>query len=280
MVANRQTDGRIKGMAQVITYLKISDADASIKVWSHDEWIVVDISRFNWRDHVVPSSADRPTGDGDVVLRVANPYLYGVDAGIYCWNVRSDQLQKTTRTLSALFSGENVKVDLSFDMGLILENLNLDDLRKIAEEGYVPDRLLQRADRHVKILKQIVDTVSQLPFSDRVKIFGSAASGKEKPGDIDLFVDCEGMNAQDIRELSVNLIRLARQHYGMLDPFLLIKGVLHTRADDAGGWIKSKAQSEMIKAGRSGVSLGDIEISNRPFASLRAGIDVRLVYSM
>lgn len=105
----------------------------------------------------------------------------------------------------------------------------------------------------------LVTSLKQSPLATKIKIFGSAASKKENPGDIDLFVDLRGGEMKDAR----HLLHLAAKFYGMLDPFVLIeirgRAQLITRNDEANGWQIARNTKALLAAGQAGIPFEAVE---------------------
>lgn len=73
------------------------------------------------------------------------------------------------------------------------------------------------------------------------------AINKDVPGDIDVVADCRGMSCDmstnaGLRQLAeyFDLIRIAHQHYGSVDPFLRFDNCLLVRNGRATGWLRAK----------------------------------------
>ena len=62
-----------------------------------------------------------------------------------------------------------------------------------------------------KRMNELVSKLMALPYADDIRVFGSAARGKDKPGDIDLFIDLRGKGKHGAW---TELLALAREYYG------------------------------------------------------------------
>lgn len=94
-----------------------------------------------------------------------------------------------------------------------------------------------------KLLKHLVT----LEFASDIKVFGSVATGKAEPTDLDIFVDFSTMTRRQYLLSDPGgarlqpLLNLAWNYYGSFDPFLrFANDDLLVRSDDASKWIKSK----------------------------------------
>ena len=109
------------------------------------------------------------------------------------------------------------------------------------------------------------------PFRDRIRVFGSLAGGKTNPGDIDILVDLGGLNPapKGTGEGMSALLELLKQ-YGRLDPFVygysrnLGKEVLWCAYGDfiRPQWTIAKNARAILKAGRAGMPLSEINIES------------------
>jgi len=104
----------------------------------------------------------------------------------------------------------------------------------------------------------------------RILVFGSAAAGKPVPGDIDAYVDFSDSKAQTQHPGYVPgadlLLGVARQFYGLFDPFVRVGKILYTRNENCNGWVYAKKVREIRKAGEEGRHPLDVydEIRSRP----------------
>ena len=113
---------------------------------------------------------------------------------------------------------------------------------------------------------ELLDKLKTLPYAADIKVFGSAARGKEMPGDFDIFIDLRGKGKHDAW---MELLKLAQEYYGMLDPFIIADaGIvdgkptfnLWARNDRANGWIPSRNRAKMMEnMEKEGVSLTSIQ---------------------
>lgn len=107
------------------------------------------------------------------------------------------------------------------------------------------------------------------PFRDRIRVFGSLISGKINPADIDILVDLGGLNPapKGTGEGMSALLELLKQHL-RLDPFVYGysrtygKEVLWCAYGDyqRPQWTVAKNARSILKAGRAGVPLAEINI--------------------
>lgn len=125
---------------------------------------------------------------------------------------------------------------------------------------------LAKADPHYAWKKnELLGKLKALPYAGGIKVFGSAAYGKENPADIDLVIDLRGKGKhpawQDLR-------KLAKEYYGLLDPFIIADAgtmdgkpvfELWARNDHATGWVRSRNKAKMLaNMGSQGRPLADI----------------------
>lgn len=100
----------------------------------------------------------------------------------------------------------------------------------------------------------IFDRLAKNPLADRLLVFGSAADPDREPKDIDVFVEADAF--ADERALR-DLLRLAREHYGYFDPFLMQSGALFVRSSEATHWVRARNADVIAAAGRAGVPLAE-----------------------
>lgn len=127
---------------------------------------------------------------------------------------------------------------------------------------------------HIKVLRRILRFLATderlAPMQGRIKVFGSSASGKDCPGDIDAYIDFSD-STDSYQHPSVIpganlLLAVARQFYGTFDPFVRVGKILYARSDDANGWVTARQVREIRKAGEAGRPPQDVldEIRSRP----------------
>lgn len=249
-------------------FFKVTDADgaASTEVWSRGEWLPIDPEGFDWRAHEV-AYADEPRYDIDGLLCIGEGFKYSKDPEPAPLIVRVmlaaiSSLPALAEVIPGLVGDADATVDMALSEGVNLKG-RLADLRSFAETGTLEDRMVATADAHHARLLAVVDGLRTAPHASQLRVFGSAAAGKELPGDIDVYADCSGLTDKETNELAVYLIRLAKTHYGMLDPFLLLGNRLHVRDDAARGWTAAKHAKAIKAAGESGVPLAEFAMKTR-----------------
>lgn len=98
---------------------------------------------------------------------------------------------------------------------------------------------------------ELLAKLKALPYASEIVVFGSSARGKEKPSDIDLVIDLRGKGSHSAW---VDFIKLSKEYYGQLDPFILAdNGIadgkpiyrLWVRNDSATGWVPSRNHVKM-----------------------------------
>lgn len=87
-------------------------------------------------------------------------------------------------------------------------------------------------------LSLVASELLDLPYADKIMVFGSYASDKEEPADIDVFLDLRGHGQIDPGTYN-GLLRIAVRHYGWLDPFLRTDAGLLVRSDEARHWVRA-----------------------------------------
>jgi hypothetical protein len=105
-----------------------------------------------------------------------------------------------------------------------------------------------------EILDGILLEISQMPMKGQALIFGSCATDKVNPGDVDVWLDMRELTLDEFKACkgfaSVKpLLDLARQHYGLLDPFIRFQDdVLVVRNDEATGWTMAKNARALVRS--------------------------------
>lgn len=257
-------------------YLSLSTKDdrTSMEVWSDGGWKTVNPTCFNWADYRVPIS-DKPNTDGLDVLYIEEPMRLKYSPPNMPVTIhgtgRLSSLDRFAETIPQVVLGRDASIDLQLTEGIWIRQATVADMETLSNTGMLDERLLAWLDTHLSKLHTVLSELTQLPHADRLRVFGSVKAGKELPGDVDVFADTEGLASEEIKEFSRNLISIARRYYGDLDPFLLVKGKLHSRNDDANGWTLAKNAADILAAGREGTPLQDISLVSRVLAAYRAG---------
>lgn len=114
---------------------------------------------------------------------------------------------------------------------------NSRSVRENFTEWFGSSKVLDGPMLSPEILK-VCDALRALPFCQHIRVFGSAARPRSNPNDLDVFVDLRGTDAK-WDQLGA-LLRIARTHYGLLDPFLRTDQGLLVRNDVATGWTLAK----------------------------------------
>lgn len=256
-------------------YIRLSSEDERnfVEVWSDGEWETVDPACFNWADYRV-SISDKPNTDGLDVLYVEEPMRLKYSPPNMPVTIqgtgRLSSLERFAETIPQVILGRDASIDLHLTEGIWIRQATLADMETLRDTGMLDERLLAWLDTHLSKLHTVLSELTQLPHADRLRVFGSVKAGKELPGDVDVFADTEGMSSEDIKEFSRNLISIARRYYGCLDPFLLVKGKLHSRNDDANGWEYAHKAPQLLSAGRDGIPLEDVMLEPRVLERYRA----------
>lgn len=103
---------------------------------------------------------------------------------------------------------------------------------------------------HEKIVK-LLDALTKLPAAANIVVFGSVAKMAEQPGDLDVALVTSCADWGEAREqygaTIASLRRLAAQNYGWLDPFIVSRGRLVVRNDEATGWMLAKNSAAIQK---------------------------------
>jgi len=80
----------------------------------------------------------------------------------------------------------------------------------------------------------ILSQLRELPFADRMKVYGSAARGKPFPGDIDVWIDFRGTGFT--MEDAEYVLAMAKGYPGMFDPVLATDAGCFSRGDWGTEW--------------------------------------------
>jgi len=152
-------------------------------------------------------------------------------------------LADAVRRAMAQGTGEPEHVSaVTTDAGWV--QLDPDHVRQLLEEGTVaPAALSPHRESNAK-LNEVLDALRALPYADRITVFGSVARGKAYPTDIDVWVDLRGSDGSE--DLSP-LLRLARRHYGLFDPFVETGDGVDVRSETARSWVAARG-ARAIKA--------------------------------
>jgi hypothetical protein len=113
-----------------------------------------------------------------------------------------------------------------------------------------------------KTKNELLDKLRSRSYAEHVVVFGSTATGKEVPGDIDVFVDQSSIGIDEFMRsnLAGELLWFSRKYYGSFDPFVLLsqgvldgksRTILITRNEYGNGWIKAKHSREILKGVKS-----------------------------
>lgn len=101
---------------------------------------------------------------------------------------------------------------------------------------------------HAARLQSVYRALRELPYADIIQVFGSAAKGKSNPADIDVVVDLRSRDGLTLDALD-GLLRIARRHYGLLDPFVITEqGKLLARNDLATGWKAARNGAQLLQS--------------------------------
>lgn len=103
-------------------------------------------------------------------------------------------------------------------------------------------------------LNVVVAALKRHPLATSIKIFGSAATDKERPGDIDCFLEAD---LDYTHPHIMQLLAVASKYYGSCDPFYYWSSqrVLFSRNDYANQWVRAKNARAIIVAGRVGIPI-------------------------
>lgn len=255
-------------------FFRLADRDGHVEaeVWGRSGWkpyepTVLDWSKVGFAD---PFDQDRSV-TGDLVIYVNKGWQNEtLTIGLFENNVPSEVvISRMARVLPVMIAGFPHKMSIPLAEGGTLKDIDVSDLRRFPEKLSLPDAGFAELDRHNASLSAVLNDLSVLVGSEHIKVFGSVARGKQVPGDVDLYVDLDGLEPDAEKALTGSLMRLARKHYGMVDPFLDKGGVLYTRNDQATGWQKAKQSSKMRAAGRSGAPFDEVRIIGRPYEAIR-----------
>lgn len=92
-----------------------------------------------------------------------------------------------------------------------------------------------------------------------ITVFGSLARSAERPGDLDLLIDLRHEDDWRAARAARLALRLARENYGKVDPFLRTRDGLIVRNDEATGWQRAKnARAILGNATREGVPISEV----------------------
>lgn len=133
-----------------------------------------------------------------------------------------------------------------------------------SEHGPVVDLEAQGGAR----LDPVLSALKALPCADELWVFGSMAKGASNPGDVDVFLNRRTQVWAEFSASSeaTDLLRVAREFYGGLDPFVLLASdrdpsqkLLIVRNDRATGWQAAHKAREISQAiTRDRVRLSDL----------------------
>jgi len=106
-------------------------------------------------------------------------------------------------------------------------------------------------ERNAENLAMALASLRGSSLASRLVVFGSVARGRFLPGDVDVAIDLRDGGPADERELA-DLLRIARKHYGWLDPFVIdTDGTLLVRNERATSWTKARNARALKAAIRS-----------------------------
>jgi len=80
----------------------------------------------------------------------------------------------------------------------------------------------------------ILSQLRELPFADRMKVYGTGATGKPFPGDIDVWIDFRGTGFT--MEDAEHVLAMAKGYPGMFDPVLATDAGCFSRGDWGAEW--------------------------------------------
>ena len=136
-------------------------------------------------------------------------------------------------------------------------------------------RLDEAGLAHMKGIRRILRFLAEdgriAHMHGRIHVFGSAAAGKARPGDVDALVDFSDWSGSVLDPYAIPqaglLLAVGRQFYGSFDPFVLVGPHLYVRDDACAGWTGARhARSILAKARAEGRPPADVlaEIKARP----------------
>lgn len=112
------------------------------------------------------------------------------------------------------------------------------------------------------MIDKILHELELCAGTNALRIFGSVARGEADPKDLDVVLIIPERRAAfkpHEHPLAVTLLRLSRQHYGWLDPFLRLEDTLLVRDDRATGWIRAQNAVALLRAmDQDSVSFADV----------------------
>lgn len=159
-----------------------------------------------------------------------------------------------------------------------LELRMINSLRKVGFASYEADGEVYKQElhldasnpvdyeskRYIPISPRLVDIIKKLAalkFSENIVVFGSVAEGKELPGDVDIYLDMDDKNPEFHNSKNI-LLRLAKIHYGSIDPFSTQEGKLIVRNDYASEWMYAKNSKGILDDIKTkGTSLTEVMVS-------------------
>ena len=236
--------------------------------WTQSGWQVYRLSPFSWTEVGCSAPFDEEQHvDGDLVLYVNEGWRNEAMAiGLFGHTVSPDILfARLASVLPIMFGAVPHKIDIALNEGGYLTGIKASDFQaqKLSDEKF------GHLDEHNARLKTILQQLAVLPGVEHIRIFGSLSNGKQVPGDVDLYVDLNALEADIEKTLSSALIRIAKEYCGLLDPFLDKCGVLYTRNDCETGWQKALGASRLRLDGRAGKTVDQVCVIDRPYQSIR-----------
>jgi predicted nucleotidyltransferase len=248
-------------------------AHVAAEVWSRDGWKPYDPAPLDWSNVEFDEPFDQgKIVKGDLVIYVNKGWRSeAMGIGLFENSIPSAVIiSRMARVLPGMIEGLAHKLSIPLTEGGILNDIEVSDLRGFSDGSLLSDDIFDQLDRHNASLNAILSELREVSGASQVRVFGSAAKGKQVPGDLDLYVDLNGLEPDVEKALTGALMSLARKHYGLVDPFLDKKGVLYTRNDSATGWEKAKQAGKISGDGRAGITIDHVCIVDRPYASMRS----------
>ena len=97
-------------------------------------------------------------------------------------------------------------------------------------------------------IDQLLTILRKSPWAGQIRIFGSVATGKTNPNDLDVIVDMRDRSSEDFINASAWLLSLARKFYGQFDPFILTRNGLLVRNPEATDWVRAKHAKKILNS--------------------------------
>lgn len=253
------------------TFLRVTaenDEEITTEIWNGHTWTPATERPMRWEAYRV-SFEDEPPYLETCVLVFSEGHGRQAEARVSCSKISVDALPTILKAVLELVDESNCVISLSLEEGIHLNDVRMEDLVTFNETGELPDRIFELADGHHDVFKSLLLRLGDTPRSDCLKIFGSFASGKALPGDIDVFVDAKDLASDEIKELSAHLMGLAKEFHGVLDPFILVNQTLYCRNDGSTGWIPARNADALRRAGEQGIALASCRMPGPILEHLR-----------